>query len=379
MKAGCLAFAVLSLICSSVFGNVGFFGGSGRTIELSKSEQVQLVSEEVTIAPMLGPNADEDQVMYRCQFVLKNVSPTAATAQVGFPLDADLHKGSVLDETEQVLSYHFIARDDHKTYHVRYVHRDPPAKYRELFVWDMTFSPKESKRLRVAYILPMSVAVASTARHEKGSSENAAVPYGRPWYVMLEPCAFQQLTYITETGNSWKGPVEDAGFRVQIAETAYWMSRRSDFFLSAVDPPPGSSEPQRLYQMKVGLTYLQLSPDNWKYDSEEGSMTWRSHEYKPGTPIRFSWFGTALPAEAGDCESVVRQLMGAHPEAAEVLELSEIVAAFYGIAPQTDAVKTFVERQVWYHPRCSVQRSGLTEEQRETLARLEAIAKEGID
>ena len=74
----------------------------------------------------------------------------------------------------------------------------------------------------------------------------------------------------------------------------------------------------------------------------------------------------------------MRQLMGEHPKTAEVLELSEIVAAFYGIPPKTNTVKTFVERQVWYHPKINLQRSELTEQQRETLVRLEAIAKEGL-
>ncbi len=67
--------------------------------------------------------------------------------------------------------------------------------------------------------------------------------------------------------------------------------------------------------------------------------------------------------------------MEADQQAAEVMELSEIVGAFYGIAPKTDSVKRFVERQVWYHPEDGLQRSQLTEGQREALTRLEAIAE----
>lgn len=378
MMARCLALILLSLVCSTARGNIGFFGGSGRTIELAKSKEVQLVSEEVTITPMLGPSFDADQVMYRCSFVLKNRSPTATTAQVGFPLDADVHKGSALDDTDRVLSYHFIARDDHSTYHVRYVQLAPPAKYPELFVWDMAFSANEVKRLRIAYILPIGVAVASTARQEKGSSGNVTPTYGRPWYAKLEPCAFGQLTYITETASSWKGPIEDATFRVHTAGMAYWMSRRSDYFLAAVDPPPGSSEPQQLRRMKIGLTYLQLSPDGWNYDAESGYTTLRIRNYKPGTPVRFSWYGTVLPAEAAGCESVVLHLLGKRAKPQDVRALSDIVAAFYGIAPKSDSVRSFVERQVWYHPNSGLQRSELAENQRELLARLDVIESGGL-
>lgn len=378
LKTGLITFVLLASIYSSVLANVGVFGGSGRTIELSNSEQVQLVSEEVTIAPLLGLKAEADQVEYRCRFVLKNLSPTAVKVQVGFPLDGGLHSERGIDEADQVLSHHFIARDEHDTYHVRYRHQEPPAKYRELLMWDMAFSPLEEKVLRVGYILPMSVAVATTANQKEGPSENSAPRYGRPWYAMLEPCVFEQLTYITETGNSWKVPIEKATFNIANDGTSFWMSRRSEFFLAAVDPPLGGSEPQRLYRMKVGLTYLQQSAGDWKHDSENGCMTWNIRNYKPGTPIRFSWFGTCLPGEAGECDSIVRQLMGTHPQEAEVLELSEIVGAFYGMAPKTDLVKKFVKRQVWYHPKDGLRRSELTDEQRATLTRLEVIAKEGL-
>jgi hypothetical protein len=380
MKAGSLlAVALVALIGSYVLANVGYFGGSGHTIELSKSEDIQLVSEEVVIVPFPGLNASADQVAYRCKFVLKNLAATAMTIQVAFPLDGDLHRGPALDDADRVFSYGFIARDEHNTYHVRYARQDAPAKYRELFVWDMAFAPREKRALRVAYILPMCVAMASTAKQEQSSSKMLAPRrYGRPWYALLEPCSFEQLTYITETGNSWKGPIESATFRIDTAGVEYWMGRRGSSFLAEVDPPPGSSELQQLYRMKVGLTYEQRSPGDWKDDPEHGWTSWKIRNYKPGAPIRFCWFVTSLPQDAEDCELLVRQLMGTHPQEAEVLELAEIVAAFFGIAPKTDSVKEFVERQVWYHPRKGLRRSGLTDEQRQTLARLEMIAKAGL-
>jgi hypothetical protein len=94
--------------------------------------------------------------------------------------------------------------------------------------------------------------------------------------------------------------------------------------------------------------------------------------------ITARWYGTSLPRDASQCESIVRLLMGPHPPATEVLELAEIVAAFHGIPPTSDSVKEYVERQVWYHPSSELTRARLTDEQRQTLSRLEMIAKVGL-
>ena len=150
MKTPLLACMLLAVIESSLFANAGFFGGSGHTIELSQSDQIQMVSEEVTIAPLPGFTSELDEVEYRCRFVLKNLSPTATTIQVGLPLDGesgehsldeDESSASDVDETDRVMSYRFIARDDDNTYHVRYLRQDRHAKFRRLFMWDMAFAP----------------------------------------------------------------------------------------------------------------------------------------------------------------------------------------------------------------------------------------------
>jgi hypothetical protein len=326
-----------------------------------------MVSEEVTIEPVLGPWIMGDGVRYDCRFVLKNISSTDAALQVGFPIDAEIPVEPTGDESDKVMACHFIARDKRQTYHVRYVRSEPPARYRELLVWDMHFTPGEEKVLRVSYDLPMSTALASSVRPEHRPSNGSVPTYGRSWFGKLDSCLCEWLTYTTDTGNSWAGSIEKATFRIHTAGLAYWMNRRSDYILAGVD-----------CCIDVGLTHLEQSPGDWNYDAESGFMTWKVRDYKPGEPIRFIWYGTALPAEADECETIVRQLLGEHPPEAEVLELSEIVAAFYGIAPQTVAVKEFVERQVWYHPKQGLKRSELSEEQQEVLARLEAIAKEGL-
>ena len=54
MRRVILASALLLALCGNVFGNAGVFFGSGHTLRLVKSADVQMVSEDVTIRPMCG-------------------------------------------------------------------------------------------------------------------------------------------------------------------------------------------------------------------------------------------------------------------------------------------------------------------------------------
>jgi len=83
-----------------------------------------------------------------------------------------------------------------------------------------------------------------------------------------------------------------------------------------------------------------------------------------------------LPHRAALCRPFVYALLGPQPRKEDVVELGEIVAAFHGIVPTTESVKEFVGQQVWYHPVDNMSKSMLDDEERETVARLEAIAGE---
>jgi len=132
MMTRLLACMLVAMMESSLFANAGYFGGSGHTIELSHSDQIQMVSEEVTITPLPGFQSELDQVEYRCRFVLKNLSPTATTIQVGFPLDGEL----------------------------------------------VEHSPEE-KILRIGYVLPLSAGIASTVQRQVALSKDAEFKPGR--------------------------------------------------------------------------------------------------------------------------------------------------------------------------------------------------------
>jgi hypothetical protein len=114
-----------------------------------------------------------DQAEYECKFVLKNLSDKQEEVQVGFPVDSQFARDSEPDSPKVsanwVLEYGFIARDERTTYHVEFVHRKPkpdPGEFASVFVWKMTFAPKQSRTLSVQSRIPMSMGLASTKKED---------------------------------------------------------------------------------------------------------------------------------------------------------------------------------------------------------------------
>jgi hypothetical protein len=386
---------VLTCVAVAVFGanagaNVGVFFGSGKTIELIKSRDVQLVSEEVTISPRCAAVKELDGVEYRCQFVLKNRSQASVKVRVGFPLDREVHGATIPSATDTVLSYHFIARDGENTYHVQYVSGGGDSgKYKELFLWDMAFAAGETKVLHVGYILPMSMTMALT---NKDKEQFVRLRYEKPWHRTLEACCVEHFHYITETGRSWAGPIEKAVFRVETGGFEWCLDRRpgipgSDLarfaaqldpvsFLRLMDAPEKTIKDLFPETKFVATVYREVSPDGWKYKSESEVTAWEFRDFQPGSPLRFHYYFVMIPEDGADCDAWARLVLGAKPKNTEVMELREIAAAFYGIAPRTESPKKFVEKQIWYHPKKGLRDSELSEKRQAALKRLDAIAKE---
>jgi hypothetical protein len=376
MTKAVVSAIVIGLFTSGLRANTGFFRGSGHTIALAKTEQVQMVSEDVAIYPACSWTPGMDWVDYRCRFVLKNLVAKPLTIQVGFPLDREFREGhriALIASTDLVLGYNFVAREDKATYHVRFVHNDSEQRFSRLFVWDIPFDAREIKTVHVAYRLPISVALHSTRKDFatlKGSPR-----YERRWHEVLEHCYVEQFHYVTETGSSWAGRIEKAVFRVETESLARCMKDRP---VSDTDPPEPQGERegaafQGSFPMRTGAFYQMIEPRGWKYDATWGITTWEHKDYKPSDSLHLSYYILAFPRTAEDCDTWVRRLLGSKPAKADLTELREIVAAFYGIAPQSKSGKAFVERQIWYHPKEGLRESDLGEEQRSVLKRLDAI------
>jgi hypothetical protein len=395
-------------LCGSVLGNTGVFSGSGHSLQLVKSADVQMVSEDVTITPICGLSAMAHSVEFRCAFVLKNLSAKPVKIQAGFPLDrqTDGPPPPPSDDTDQVLSYHFIARDADNTYHVRHV-ADKRNKYPDIFLWDMAFAAGETKTLHVGYILPMSVAAGSTRKLDDPEKILNPPQYEKPWHARIEGCMMVYFSYITETGQSWAGPINRATFRVRNAFFEYGLRKVPEYVGGdPADLPPGMEMPAEgptvagagpmpdsgfVWGMKLGTVYPRISPAGWKSayipeippgapkrPYEPDGIAWKFENYKPGPPLNFTYYLVGFPETAADCQPWLRQVLGKTPAKADVLELREITAAFFGVAPQDGAAKRLARQQVWYNPQSKLRESELSGPRRAVLARLTAIADNGF-
>ncbi len=403
MRRLLLASALLITLSGNSLGNTGVFFGSGHTLQLIKSADVQMVAEDVLITPTCGFSAMTQSAEFRCRFLLKNLSSKTVNIQVGFPLDRELAgpPPHPAEDTEKVLDYHFIARDAHDTYHVRYAGGDGHDKLAHIFLWDMVFAPNEQKTLHVSYILPMSNAVNVTNEEALKAGLDRKV-YVRPWQPRIEVCYMLYFVYVTETGKSWAGPIEDARFRFMNTDFERDLQHFPDALQRDLaehspekEPPAESSKDSDpttnlgfVPGMKFGTFYRHITPEGWKAASRadgplgpapsSGSaegIGWEFKNFKPGEPLEFEYYFLNFPRTPAECDSWVRLVLGKAPAKADILELREVLAVFFGVAPQTGPVRRIVEKEVWYNPKSKLSESQLSEAQRAILSRLSKLAE----
>ena len=390
MKSMLALVSIVLFLPSIASANAGIFFGSGHTISLGKTENVQLVSEEVVITPRGGWVPEADTVDYWCAFTLKNLDDKPVAIQVGFPLDSQSIEGPKpnTDVTKMVLKHHFIAREDEKTYHVRYVAHDREKKFSTLFVWDMTFKPSETKTLHVAYQMPISRALAEPNKDSftpNGSKRHRE----KPWHRTLETAVVAHFHYVTETGKSWAGEIEHATFRVETGQWMHCLERRPYMVDEEPAPsrvegegelpetlPDGSPRPfASMFHTKAWAVFSHIEPNGAKRN-DKGTITWTYRPYKAGKPLHFCYWSVPLPHTVADCDEWVKHVLGPKPGKADLAELREIMAGFYGVAPQSAAAKSFLKQQNWYHPKKGLEEGKLAEQQLAVLKRLDEIAKE---
>ena len=343
--------AIVALLAPGLtYANVGVYEGSGHTIKLIHSENIQLRPEKVLIVPGRGPFLFDgtvpgmDRAQYDCTFVLKNRSPKAVTVQVGFPCVRRNSCGGgdwkAEEATELVFKYKFIARDGDKTYHVRFVPHDQDEKLGAIFLWDMTFQANETRQLRVAYEIPMAMGLAMTV-----SSPQAAVSEkGKAWFTTLQSAMGEGLEDITVTGQSWAGPIES---RRRSRSTL--GDSRSTWPSVAFSTRPESSladrkedKPPPIWNIKSGLVHRQIDPAGWK--EKDGVLRWEFRNYRPKDAISVSYIQTFLPKKAEDMSVFVAAVLGDKPGAEDLRDLREILLASWGIAPEHEAIRRLRSR-----------------------------------
>ncbi|HMD71640.1 MAG TPA: hypothetical protein VKF41_09880 [Bryobacteraceae bacterium] len=378
------AAAVLAVSPSPALADAGVFDGSGQDLRQVSSEAVQLVSINVLIVPGRGPFLFDgtvpgmDRAEYSCEFVLKNLTGKPVEVQAGFPVDSEFARDrgpvSANDSKDWVLRYGFIARDGETTYHVDFVRREPksaPDEFSSLFVWKMKFDAGQTRTLDVQYRIPMAVALASTRKEETGDflHPDFAAMAG------LDGGMFEAAGYVTSTGSSWAGTVEEATFTLITEPFERYLNQRGWEDSAPVSRSPETArEAETQFPVHHPWWFRTITPDGW--EKVEGGVQWRYKDFKPKNPIGVSYFETQfprLPEEVAPFVKRVRKAAGtAGEQQAKLAWVHQILLATYGKEPEDASARSFAAGQLWYAPRKDFSMSDLSDAQKAVLKELDA-------
>ena len=254
------SFSVLAGICFifSAFGNAGIFGGNGQTPTLGSTDRIQMVEEEVVMTPVRGNwpagGVNQDLMHFRCTFLLRNLSGDAVTVPVGFPISTEALwsvPSGHYSAAELAARFSFVAGTDRETFPVRYVPYDRKKKFSSVFLWEMTFQPREEITLRVSYTVPGYTGL--TPLRKEGLKQNA--PYRCPYLQSLETAIGQIQMYVTETGGCWAGEIEKAVFRIEPFPFEEYLAKRGAF------EETSAMREQRIRSIRKDFRKAMITPD----------------------------------------------------------------------------------------------------------------------
>lgn len=390
-RAGSAINSITLVILGAVLGtappaaaDAGVFTGNGQNLHQITSETVQLVSIDVTIVLGRGPFLFDgtvpgmDRAEYNCTFVLQNLSDKQEEIKVGFPVDSQFAQHSEPESSheskEWILDYSFIARDEKTTYHVEFVRRKPqsgPGEFGSIFVWNMQFAPKEKKTLIVQYRIPMSMGLVDTLKDPRIVSAGD----GALSQELLEIAQLEMAGYVTSTGSSWAGNVEDAKFAVITEPFERYLGRRGVTEEKSTDM--GAEEASQFnssFPIVHPWWFREIKPDGWQ--AVKGGVQWRYKDFKPKHPIKVSYYMTQFPGMPEEVDAFVDSfLKGFGPNESAVTQLTrlkQIVLATYGKEPEDDVAKAFSSQQLWYAPRKDFSVAELNEVQRSVLKKIDS-------
>jgi len=392
-----LTLCLLLLVFISCFGNAGVFRGSGQTPTLEKTDQIQMVEEEIIMIPRRGNYpvdtscSNLDKMDFRCRFILRNLTDQKVVIPVGFPLDTQArlqdNKGE-FNQSQLIGHYGFTAGTKDKTFPVRFVPWDRKKKFSKLFLWEMTFEPKQEIELFVNYTMEGYLGLDGTMRNRDWDKRK---PYKCEYLEHLTFGLGQAQFYVTETGSSWAGVIEKAVFRYYPYEFEEYLVKRGAWEesckernerLAAIKKKPGNFKNLFSPEMPMLRTW---NPAFEQWQSKQGKykndryLELVFQPYKPGKkdnisihyvfpmiPInaeQFERYCTAVKIKLkNDAELKARYQKDndAHYKkywqhriiptyGAEVRKnIADVVLEFHGIPRNNQEIADFLADQVWY-------------------------------
>jgi len=392
-----LTFYFLFSVFVNCFGNVGVFRGSGQTPVLGKTDQIQMVEEYIFMIPHRGNYPVDtscrnlDKMDFRCRFLLRNLSDKTVVIPVGFPLDTEARlqddKGK-FNQSHLIGHYGFTAGTKDKTFPVRFVPWDRKKKFSKLFLWEMTFEPKQEIELFVYYTMGGYLGLDGTMRNRNWDKRK---PYKCEYLEELTGGIGQAQFYVTETGSSWAGVIEKAVFRYYPYEFEEYLAKRGAWEESRKDRKKRlnmrKKNPADMWQLFTpdmpmirtwNPVFEKWQPKQGKYEKDR----YLELVFQPYTPqkqdnIRIGYTFVCIPQNAEEFEllcAVVKaklekeavfkeRLKKNHPDRYEKLwknrhippygaevrkNIADVVLEFHGIARNNPEIADFLADQVWY-------------------------------
>ncbi len=387
----------LALVAASLFSlsvsaraNVGVFSGSGHTVKLTESAEIQLVRERVEIRPHRGPRlftggVPVDRVDFDCTFVLRNLKDQAVKVQVGFPLDSQFLSPPYdpkedTDTADLVHQHRFIARDDNRTYHTTF--QPFTETFGSTFLWSMDFAPGETRTLRVSYGMNMSMSLGDMVRREDRASRREAnrtvseVEKELPWLEHQGGAIVEWFQYITATGASWAGKIERAEFVVHTWQFEEYLAARVPMEASPLDRPQTFpmfvDYPTRFARRILPAGYE--TKDLSSRPGTEASLHWTFAPFEAGEPLVGSYFKSIMPSTPEGARDLCRKFVEEH--SADLRVVRQFFAAWMGIAPTHKTLLKFCGTQRWYEPVDGLTVDDLSDADRSVLAAIDEMIEE---
>ncbi len=343
------------------------------TIQMAESADIQMVEETVTMFlqrgnyPVNSKARNLDQMRYICEFKLRNLSDREVTIQVGFPLAADRVQYATpdnMDHTEIVAYFGFTAGTKDKVYPVRFVPRDKDKKFSRLFLWNMTFAPKEEINLKVVYRMGGGMGFGNFQHDRKASGD-----YRCPYLRALEMVIGQAHTYVTETGGCWAGKIEKATFRIYYAPFEEYLNKRGLFDWTDEEKKETEADKAKLiaegrYVNAVRCKIKTVPPvrswkpgfDEWKECGRYRELVFAPFDTAKLRQLEFGYaFFLSMPVTVDDFELLLKALEQQNSRLSEKYDKAEIerntadaILEFYGIAAGNEKIQNFLKNQIWY-------------------------------
>lgn len=384
---------LLLAAASAAWGNAGVFAGGGNTPVTAKTDAVQMVAEEVTMAPQRGNYPVDtsarnlDPMKFHCTFLLRNLTDKNVMLQVGFPLSTEavyFKNPADINQAELAARFGFVAGTRDRVFPVRYVTGDRDGTFHDMFMWDMAFKPHEDVTLYVCYTMGGYMGIGSCEKARPRDRNAVKCRY----LEELSAGISEGNVYVTGTGSCWAGKIEKAVFKIYPRDFEEYLDRRGPFEVASYDRPNisrGRGMPALHHRVRT-----LIPADGWVEKSDaDGRVRWLElckAPFEPGKAdsITLAYTWTSFPvtrAEFDDMACRIRDRMDSayaakqrrmkddpaafakepywkncEPYNGRVLRnLADAVLEFYGVQTGNAEIRDFLENQAWYPQKTAPQ------------------------